>query len=103
MDTATKNRVKVKIFVGFELKVDLNIALNKNSRWKEAKVSKTTELREVHYREKDYIGQFLTHELITVKSLQEIAANVLEELQTYCPENDLSKLKIQIFPQVFVA
>ena len=93
----------MKIFVGFELKVDLSIALNRNSLWKEAKVSKTTDLREVHYQEKDYIGQFLTHEMVTMKSLQQISATIREELQSFCPENDLSTLKIQIFPQVFVA
>lgn len=103
MDAATKKRVQVKIFVGFELKVDLSITLNKNSLWKEAKVSKTTELSEVRYQDKDYIGQFLSHEMITMKSLQEISAQIREELQSFSPENDLSTLKIQIFPQVFIA
>ena len=103
MDAATKNRVQVKIFVGFKLKVDLNIALNNNPKWKEAKVSKTTDLLEVHYKEKDYIGQFLTHEMVSMKNLQAVAAQIREELESFCPEYNQSALKIQIFPQIFVS
>lgn len=103
MDAATKNRIQVKIFVGFELKIDISISLNKNSLWKEAEVSKTSELQEVRYQEKNYIGRFLSHEIVTMINLQEITAKVREELQAFCPEKDLSTLKIQIFPQVFIA
>ena len=103
MDTGTENRVKVKIFVGFEQKADIKIALNQNSAWKEAKVSKTTDLREILYQDQDYIGVFLTHGMTTMQLLQNVSEKVREELQRFCPEIDLSKLKIQVFPQVFVS
>lgn len=103
MDTGTANRLQIKIFVGFEFKVDIRISLNKNSKWKEAKVSKTTQLKEVHFQEQEYIGVFLPSEMTTMKILQDISQQVRTELQNYCPENDLSNSKIQVFPQVFVA
>jgi ABC-type Zn uptake system ZnuABC Zn-binding protein ZnuA len=103
MDSTAKNRVQVRIFVGFELKVDVSIFLNQNSDWKQAVVSQSTSLQIVHYHNKDYIGVYLPHKLITIKSLQEQAKEVREELIKYCPEKTAASLKISIFPQVFVS
>ena len=103
MDAGTTNRLQIKVFVGFELKVDVSISLNKNSKWKEAKVSKTTNLRVVHYNDQEYIGIFMSHEITTMKMLRETSNKVREELQHFCPENDIAELKVQIFPQVFVS
>lgn len=103
MDAETKDRVQVKIFVGVELKANVAIFLNKSSRWKEAKVSKTTNLKKTRYQNREYIGIFLSHEASTMKMLQKISKEILEELQHFCPESDLSHLKINIFPQIFVA
>lgn len=103
MDAALSNRVEIKIFIGFELTKGLDIPLNKNHLWKEAKVTQTTNLVEIPYQNKKYLGIFLSHEISTMQNLRENSKRVRDELQHYCGEIDLAQIKIHIFPQVFVA
>lgn len=103
MDKAVKSYVTTKIFIGFELKIDLKIALRQNPEWKAASVSKTTELREIYFQEKEYIGIHLEHKLLTMKQIQEHGSIVRKELELFCPHFNTVNLKINIFPQVFVA
>lgn len=106
MDTATKERVKVKIFVGFEISIELRIQLNHSPIWKQVSVVKEdshAHLQEVRYQEKDYIGRYLDHSMITFKDVKVHAKTIRDTLQEYCQEYNVDALKINIFPQVFVA
>lgn len=103
MENAMKSHVKAKIFIGFELKVDLKMALSQNSQWNAAAVSKTTDLRQIHFNEKEYIGVHLEHDMITMKHVRDQAAIVRTELERFCPNYNTVNLKINVFPQVFVA
>ena len=103
MDAATKDRIQINIFVGFALKINYKIALNNNSLWKEASVSKTTSLRQITHEDKSYIGFYIRHEAVTLKDLQNAASQARDEFQKFCIGEDVSKCKAQIFPQVFVS
>ena len=106
MSTPTKDRVLVKIFIGFELTVDIKIQLNQSSEWKQASVVKdetNQNLIEAHYSEHDYLGQYFDFNTLTMKDVTSRAQDIRKRLKEYCPDLDVDALKIHLFPQVFIS
>lgn len=104
MDTnaSITHRISTKIFVGYELNLELKINLDKSSLWKESSVSQSTTLQKVVFQNKNYIGSYLEFKNTTMKNLEEHAALIKSELERYCNKIDINVYNIQIFPQVFI-
>jgi len=106
MNTASKERITVKIFVGFETSIELRMHLNQSSAWKKASFEKgdtLNQILEVRFNEKNYIGRYLDSKILTMKDMKALSAEIRGNLQEYCPEINFDMLNINIFPQVFVA
>ena len=106
MNTATENRVLAKIFVGFELSMDIRMHLNQSTEWKKASVVKDdspNSIVEIRFNEKDYIGRHLDTRMPTLKDIQTQSTQIRERLQEFCPEINVDTFKINVFPQVFVS
>ncbi|MGA8163667.1 MAG: hypothetical protein WB791_01420 [Waddliaceae bacterium] len=105
MDNEGKGRVTVKIFVGFLLKVDLGRQLDQSHAWKQDAIDPhraEKALTKVHYKKKEYIGQYHDYPMLTVKDLRQEAQRICQSLQGYCPEYRAEPLSINVFPQLFI-
>lgn len=107
MSLELKNKVSVKMFVGFHLNSEIRMILNQSKTWKQASImpleKESQELIEVHFHGKDYFGRHLPLEKVPLQELKEIENHIKNRLKSYCPEYDAESVKICIFPQVFVA
>lgn len=106
MNSATNNRIAVKIFVGFELTVKLRMQLNQSHAWKQNSITQNQAERnliKVHHKEKDYVGHYNNYAILTLKDIQKQARVIRQSFQEYCPEFNAESLIMSIFPQVFVS
>ena len=106
MSAPTKNRISVKIFVGFHYTIDLKMQLNETKAWKQASVVKEKgkeDLVVVRYNEMEYIGKYFDCTMLTMKDISETSKEIKMSLRNFLPEFDVEALKISIFPQVFVS
>jgi len=106
VQAAKKNRVTVKLFVGFELTSKSRIHLSQSNEWKQASIiqghsSKT--LIECPYQEKTYLGRYLDSNILTIQELKNQAKLISKIMETYCPALDLEILSLHFFPLVLVA
>lgn len=95
-----------RIFVGYSLHPELKLQLSQSPHWKQAKImrdSVSDELFETHFQEKDYIGRFLTQDVLTLKELKIIELEIQSRLRKHCPKFPVDKLKICVFTQVFIS
>lgn len=102
MASDTKRQFSIKLFAGFELSVELSIQLKDSREWKQDVVSNSTGLKTIRFKNKDYIGTYIEHEMITTKELLMQLEEMKEKISTYCPNYRLDKLKTAIFPQLLI-
>lgn len=104
MDTDIKNKIRIKLFVGYPLNAEFKLQLNQSSAWKQAKIhpNNSERLTETYYQEKNYLGYFLEEESLTLPELKNMERKINELVHQYCPNLKLEAHKIYIFPQVFV-
>lgn len=100
-----KSSIKTKIFIGYEMPVDLKFQLNHSKTWKIATVG--NELIEENIIEqpfdgKNYIGFVFDSEMISLKSINDKGGQLVELLQKHSSEIDWSKREVRIFSQVFI-
>ena len=104
MNLNLANSVTVKVFLGIALTPDVRMQLNQSHAWKTDQTTvKEGRLLEIRYEEKDYLGTWITEEHPSVVQLRSKEASVLEQLRSYCPELPVEKLKVTIFPQIFLS
>ncbi len=101
----SKSTIQTKIFIGYEITVDLKFHLNQHKNWKQASVANLLGkegLKKLPFNGKEYIGLLFEYEMISLKEVNEQAEKVKETIQQFCDDIDWSKRQIQIFPQVFI-
>ena len=101
-----QSRTMVKIFIGCFITAELRLHLNTSQQWKQASIipfDPSTSLQEVHYRDKNYLGQFLLKDQLTILELKDVESFIKNSIRSYCPDYLIDSLKICIFSQVFVA
>jgi hypothetical protein len=93
--------IEIKIFMGYLQNGEIQMHLNQSPSWKEANLFQTGNLKEVHYNHKEYIGHFIPSNLAFDQLKQkerELKAALLHD----CPNLNLDKYPIYLFPQLFL-
>lgn len=106
MIASSEKKIATKIFIGFELSMEIRTQLGQCANWKQDQVSgklSENDLSVVKYKEKEYVGRYIAYSTLPVKDVKKEAAEVSKKLASYCPELDVDQLTVQIFPQVFVS
>ena len=105
MSEATTENVQIKIFIGTLLSHDIKKHLNQCSSWKDAKITwqnEKSEWKELHYQNKDYFGKYIPSQHISLPELKNIEAELQKIIQSHFEELPVDKLKVILFPQLFV-
>lgn len=107
MKTVVENKVKVKLFCGYQITSELRMYLNQSAKWKESQihVHRTEEgyLEEVHFQGKEYVGFYLNEDRTDLQHLRELHNNIKKRFEDFCPDLNIGHISFCIFPQVFVA
>ncbi len=106
MQPSLPDKVIIKVFAGYLVTSELRMHLNESQAWKNVSVRQTPdplELKEAHYKDKDYIGIFFTHDTFTIADLKATDAMLRQKLSAYCPKYNADLAKICSFPQLFLA
>jgi hypothetical protein len=96
------NSLFVKLFIGCLQTSELKMHLNKSKGWKEAKLLQS-DMTEVQQDESLYMGYLLDTSSLSCQELRQLEKKIREQIQFYCPKINTEKLKICLFPQVFLA
>ena len=102
MTKSLSTSLNIKFFYGFLLDGEIKAHLYQNAKWKEASLFHNQVLQAIKFKEKEYLGFFMKSPLL----YSEIKANedlLKEHLKFYCPDIQLDKNKIYLFPQIFVS
>lgn len=106
LDDPIKSALSIRLFVGCPLNSEIKMHLNQSRQWKQTTISphrNNKELIEIHHQGKDYLGYHLDLEKATLADLKQIEEHVKGQLQIFCPDLEIEKIKVCIFPQVFIA
>lgn len=101
MTPSTQNKVTVKIFLGLQLPVNLKLELQNNPKWKEDAIAQK-EIILLQHDGETFMGHYLKDSLTTMKQVQENTQTLRGTLRGYLAETRVEKLKVSLFPQVFV-
>ena len=99
-------KIKVKIFSGIHMSVEINHLLSQSTAWKELLISPSdnpSSIKVIRYQSKDYLGMYLEQESNTVAHFRMIEKIIKEKLQEICPKLILDNCKCVIFPHILVS
>ncbi len=102
---ALSNNICTKIFLGVLITPDIRTLLNESVSWSNAKTMQAhgnASIKEIHHKDKDYIGIFLSEAPSTLEDIKIQSVGIMKELQGYCPYLSVDTLKIKLFPQIFL-
>lgn len=91
--------VHYKLFVGCKLTADLKRELEKNQGWKKA----PKELKEVYHLQQEYLGIYLPETDTSLAEFQAYEKEITSILFPCCTESLRARLKIYLFPQLFIS
>ena len=94
--------LQTQLFLGLLIDHELNIHLNKSATWKESRITGQSLLKQVHQKEKEYLGYIISSS-ISVDQIKEKETQLKTELQNYCPKLNLDKHKIYLFSQLLLS
>jgi len=97
-----ENKIRAQLFIGCPITPQVRQHLNASLSFREAQTLRSGTIKEVRYKEKEYIGTPLPSSTLPLKEMRDEEKTVLEELQKHCPELDTTELSTIIFPQVFL-
>jgi hypothetical protein len=103
-EISTEN-IQIKIFIGTLLSHEIKRFLNQSSTWKEAKIvgqNLQSEWRELHFQNKDYFGKYIPESHISLPDLRTIENELKELIMKHYEDLPVDKIKVVIFPQMFV-
>lgn len=104
MGINVENRVTVRLFAGCLLNSELRMHLNQSQPWKQASIlPEAKNLLEVHFQNKDYIGQYLIFDKLSIFDLKNIEISIKKTLSSYSGDYNIDSLKICVFTQLFIA
>ena len=92
----------VKIFIGFPFKGELKMHLNKSALWKNSHIGQAPPLTHTQYLDQAYLG--LSSPLpCTQKELNIKRDELKTHLHLYCPDLNIDRLTVYLFPQFFIS
>jgi len=95
-----------KLFIGYRITPEIRMHLSQSAQWKHAVISPNKqgqELQEVHFGGQDYIGSYLTQEMVSLNELQITEAFVKQRFSSYCSNYTIENARVCVFAQVFIA
>lgn len=79
--------------------------LNASEKWNQAKLhiqGESTAIEKVPFNKNDYIGFFSQKNSLSMIEIRDAEKMVRQRLLEVCPDLDIEKLKITLFPLVFI-
>lgn len=97
--------ITTHIFIGCRLSPDLRIKLNQSLAWKQSRVApeKGVDPLEVYHSQRHYLGFFLQEEKPTLGEVRSYPPLIRQAILRYCEEYPVERLKLYLFPQLFVS
>ncbi len=103
MTVIEKDRLLVKVFIGLLLNSELRIQLNKSISWKQEQIgSSENSLKEIRFNSKEYLGYYISQELIQIELLKKLECDIRKNINTFCPYFPIDRIPVHIFPQIFI-
>lgn len=102
MNNETKERLTLRLFAGYKLTPPLRYALDQSKIWKDSRIDPRGELIEVGKQGSDYLGVYISSPSISIDKLKIVEEEIKLKLSKYCPDQDTSKFKLNIFSQLFI-
>lgn len=105
MSFSNDQRVTVKMFIGYPVTSEIRMLLRQSTAWKNDKIThdpNSRELVEAPFQEQEFIGRYISAELLTLKVLKELEVSVKISLIHYCPDIAQESLNAYVFPQLFI-
>ena len=105
-DTNIQERVTVKLFTGYVISPELKMHLKESREWDQALTlasRKEDDLIHVPYQNKEYIGIFSEDNQLNISEMYDLEKTIQQTIQRYCPEFPIEKLKLSLFPQIFIS
>lgn len=106
MMTEIESKVIVKLFVGVSVTPELKMHLDSSGAWKLALIGSgdnADELIATHFEKREYIGAFTEGDNVTLGELRALTPDIKAKIGKYCPDFNLDRLTITVFPQVFLS
>lgn len=104
--TETESGVSVQIFVGCQINSELRMHLKYSPSWQQKQIlprDSGDSLRQLRYEGKDFVGLLLDRPVVPLQQLKELREEVHTVIRQHCPELEVSKLEICVFPQLFLS
>jgi hypothetical protein len=102
MESQQQERTVIKLFAGYRVTPPLKFALEHSSIWKNSQIDPGGELTLVTRQGIEYLGVYANTPAISLDKLHIIDEQVREKIEEYSPGFNLSKLKLQLFSQLFI-
>jgi hypothetical protein len=106
MSLVSENKITIRLFAGCLAGADLKLLLDNSPSWKEEQIiegDSTQSLTLLRYEKRDYLGWLLDSSEVSIAEVEEFEKELRVKVAEFCPSYDLSKVKIVIFPQIFVS
>jgi hypothetical protein len=100
------SNLTVKLFVGCLINPEIRRLLKQSSEWKEASIEWQSDpkgIREIRYQDHDYVGKYIEKESAPLPEIKEIEREIKNIIEAYCPDLPQKKLKIVVFPHLFIS
>lgn len=101
-----KHGLTAKIFIGCEITHDLRNSMTKSSTWKQASITWKNQgggLEEIKKGDRSYLGCRSGEQHLSLDEFHHLAKTIKSILLAHCPDVDIEKLKIVLFPEIMVA
>ena len=93
--------VQTRIFLGYIQNKEIKLHLKQSVSWQQAKSLSLSELEEIHWNDKEYIGRFIPP-LLNCEEIKGKEAEIKTQLQLYCPNLKLDKHSPYLLSQIFI-
>lgn len=102
MENRQEERVTIRLFAGYRVDAPLKYALENSSTWKESQIDPRGELALVTRQGTRYLGTYIYSPTISIDKLKIVEDEIHLKIQCYCPAYDYTKLKLEVFSQLFI-
>src|SRR5689334_17558707 len=103
-ENEVKEKLIVKIFIGFVVTAALKNELGNSKLWKKALISKESgELEEISFQDEKYIGLYALTSDLTLKQIETESEKISLRLKDFCPQNELDPQSVMVLSQIFLS
>lgn len=100
--TQIEERITIKLFIGCLLTPEIKLFLEQSKLWQQQRIGKNAPLTTIHFKNKEYIGTFISQKQPSLAELQKQETTIKTLLAEYCPEFNTDTINTKIFSQVFL-